>query len=85
MKTTLVKQALTGDNHDLDHRHSWCAMCERTFSEAEWKRGAGRCPGEGCKAPHSLRVSWKAVRKEHPEYPDHPESNAVYPFEYYSL
>jgi|GEM_PF-1676909 len=39
------------------------------------------CPTEGCKGDIQSTIDWDKIRKEHPEYPEVPESRVAYDYE----
>lgn len=62
----------------------WCLNCERCYQVGEY-RIEGRsnlqlCPYPGCSGDTVIDSwTWKQIRKDHPDYPEVPDKNKVYP------
>jgi hypothetical protein len=56
----------------------WCPSCKHVFDAARYGK---RCPVPVCRAgPDTRFIIWRAVRADHPLYPERPEPDQVYWF-----
>ncbi len=60
----------------------WCLHCERTYKDGQFRKvdGFQMCPYQDCDGDAVTDAwDWATVRDNHPEYPEVPEPNKVYP------
>ena len=72
----------------------WCLHCERVYQVGEFKidvssgnktnssvsDGLQLCPYPDCDGDTVMDLwDWKAIKEAHPDYPDTPERDKVYP------
>ena len=79
-------------------RYRYCVFCERAFKDGEAIAVQPKtitvnhvkmtlpdeyiCPYEGCRGWVEHSVHWEDVREDHPEYPEIPERNVKYDFDW---
>lgn len=63
-------------------KYFWCSHCERTYKDSEFRKVGELqmchypdCDGDALGDAHD----WAAVWNAHPEYPEVPEPNVIYP------
>jgi len=61
----------------------WCLHCERCYQVGEFKMDESSlelCPYDICDGDTLIDSwSWEKIKELHPEYPDVPEKDKVYP------
>lgn len=60
----------------------WCLHCERSYKDGEYREEDGyqMCPYPDCNGTTVLDGwTWEHIREIHPEYPEEPERDKVYP------
>ncbi len=61
----------------------WCLHCERCYQVGEFRKGADDleyCPYDGCDGDTLFNSwPWMKIREAHPEYPEIPDREKVYP------
>jgi hypothetical protein len=60
----------------------WCLHCERVYRAGEYRedRGLQYCHYPDCDGDTVMDSwEWESIRQAHPEYPEIPERNKVYP------
>jgi len=60
----------------------YCTHCQRAYKAGEYRefQGFQLCPYAGCSGDTVLNAwAWERVRGIHPEYPEEPERDVVYP------
>jgi len=74
-----------GDQISREKKRSdylWCLHCERTYKRGKFRKVGDlqMCPYEGCDGDTVLdAIDWENIRYHHPEYPQIPEEDKVYP------
>ena len=61
----------------MPSKYNWCLHCERTYQKSSKLK---KCPYEDCDGSVLMDGwNWDELRTMHPNYPEIPEQNKVYP------